>query len=168
VKGVDGRFHGNYVVLPPSIHPSSGQPYQWEDPEAPIAGMPLWLTDLVRRPIRPRSVRRHRSPAPIDDSIADWFTRSTTWWDILGSHGWLALDDAGERWLHPSATSELSATVTHDCLFVYSISTAFEATSAGAPCGYTRFRAWAVLNHGGDQSVAARAARRLRTRREAT
>jgi hypothetical protein len=47
-------------------------------------------------------------------------------------------------------------------LFVYSTNTPFEPTEAGRPHGYTRFRAWAVLEHGGDLSAAARAAAQLR------
>jgi len=29
-RGWDLKTHGGYVVLPPSIHPDSGQPYRWE------------------------------------------------------------------------------------------------------------------------------------------
>jgi hypothetical protein len=65
----------------------------------------------------------------------------------------------GARWLHQDATSDCSATVRHGCLFVYSKNTPFEVTEAGVPCGYTRFRAYAVLDHGGDLPSAARAMR---------
>jgi hypothetical protein len=61
------------------------------------------------------------------------------------------------RWLHPAATSSCSATIRHGCLFVYSTNTPFEATEPGSPKGYTKFRAYAVLNHQGDLSAAARA-----------
>jgi hypothetical protein len=42
---------------------------------------------------------------------------------------------------------------------VYSQATPFEPTEAGAPHGYTRFRAYAVLNHAGDLHAAARTLR---------
>ncbi len=101
------------------------------------------------------------------DSIADWYTEAHTWWDVLGPHGWDALDPDGTRWRHPAATSALSATVAHDLLFVYSTSTRFEPTGGGDCHGYTRFRAWATLEHGGDLSAAARVARQLREGRAA-
>ena len=59
----------------------------------------------------------------------------------------------------------MSATIKHDCLFVYSPNTPFEQTSARDPHGYTVFRAWAVLEHGNDLRAAALAARGLRDAR---
>ena len=63
----------------------------------------------------------------------------------------------GARWLHPAHTSSCSATIRYGCLFVYSTSTEFETTESGAPNGYTKFRAYALLEHHGDLSLAARA-----------
>jgi hypothetical protein len=58
---------------------------------------------------------------------------------------------------HPGATNPKSATIRHGLLFVYSHTTPFQATEAGAPHGYNRFRAYAVLDHGGNLRAAARA-----------
>jgi hypothetical protein len=44
-------------------------------------------------------------------------------------------------------------------LFVYSPNTPFDVTEAGHPKGYTKFKAYAILNHAGDMSAAARALR---------
>lgn len=67
----------------------------------------------------------------------------------------------GDNWLHPNHTSDCSATVSHDDrLYVYSTSTPFEPTGAGDPHGYSKFDAYAVLNHGGDEEAAKRALRR--------
>ena len=63
----------------------------------------------------------------------------------------------GARWRHPGATNPKSATIRHGLLFVYSHTTPFQATEAGAPHGYSRFRAYAVLEHGGNLRAAARA-----------
>jgi hypothetical protein len=55
-------------------------------------------------------------------------------------------------------------------LFVYSPNTAFgkdSVTEAGIPHGFTKFRAFATLDHGGDLSAAALAARSLHTARGA-
>lgn len=161
--GIDLKSSSGYVVMPPSIHPDSGHPYTRIDayPAAP----PSWLSTLLapQSAAAPRSAKKlfsgHAGP-----SVADQFARSTSWSDILTPHGWRCLDaepdDDGARWLHPAATSPCSATVRHGCLFVYSTNTPFDVTMSDDPKGYTRFRAYAVLNHGGDLRVAARSLNR--------
>jgi hypothetical protein len=100
----------------------------------------------------------------VGDSIADWFTATHTWADVLA--GWSRVGGDGEsdgsRWRHPTATSAVSATVRHGCLFVYSPTPGLPVTAAGQAEGLTRFRAWAHLEFAGDLSAAARAARRRR------
>jgi len=119
------------------------------------------LVDLVTEdtPPPPRP-----EPGPIDpDSIADWYSGTQTWGALLGAHGWTLRGGDGEsdgsRWRHPSATNAFSATVRYGCLFVYSSNTPFEVTEQGSPHGYTLFAAYAILEHGGDQHEAGRAAR---------
>jgi hypothetical protein len=163
--GVDVKTHAGYCVLPPSIHPDSGQPYTWVDPRTPIAEAPLRLQLLLAPPPPPRRPKAKRW-ATDGDSPADAFTASTTWRDVLEPYGWIAVDQAGEKWRHPTATAPVSATVRHDCLFVYSTNTPFDVTEPHNPNGYTRFRAWAVLEHGGDLSAAARALRATQGLRE--
>lgn len=161
--GIDIKTSAGYCVVPPSIHPDSGQPYHWVD--APIAEPPDWLVGLIRppAPIVPvsRGQKCHKGRNAVNGpSIADSFTTSTTWADVLEPHGWRCIDadpdSDGARWLHPAATSACSATVRHGCLFVYSDNTPFDTTTAAYPRGYTRFRAHAVLNHHGDLTAAAR------------
>ena len=146
---------------PPSLHPATGLPYRWVDPETPIAATPRWLAELLRaeepKPQRPTALRVVRD----GDSVADWFTAATTWEQVLW--GWTEVRGG---WRHPNATSPISATVRHDLLFVYSSNTPLEPTEPGDPHGYTRFRAWAVLQHGGNLSAAARAAKELRDRQQ--
>lgn len=159
--GYDIKTHAGYCVLPPSIHPDSGQRYRWLDPGAAIVALPPWVVDLLRPP--PPPPRRHRFTRPrrcSGHSVADAFTAATTWPEVLEPHGWT--ETGPGQWRHPAATNAVSATVTNDCLFVYSTGTPFEPTQPGAPHGYTRFRAWAVLNYGGDLSAAARALRGAR------
>lgn len=162
--GVDLKTSSGYVVMPPSIHPDSGQPYTRID--APLAAPPAWLVTLLKPepPVAaPRSPRRHLYALHGGPSIADHFTVKAKWGDILTPHGWHCIDtdpDAdGARWLHPNATSSCSATIRHGCLFVYSPNTPFDPTESGDPHGYTKFRAYAVLEHGGDLKAAARALR---------
>jgi hypothetical protein len=89
--------------------------------------------------------------------------QATRWTHLRGPHGWTCPDpdpDAdGARWRHPGATNPKSATIRHGLLFVYSAATPCQPTEAGAPRGYSRFRAYAVLEHSGDLRAAARALR---------
>jgi hypothetical protein len=155
--GIDVKTSAGYVVLPPSIHPDTGNPYVALD--HPVVEPPHWLVALIT----PSAVARR--PVKVStytgDSVADEFSENTSWADILAPHGWDCpgrdFDDDGAVWLHPAATSSCSATVRHGCLFVYSPNTPFDVTEAGDPHGYTRFRAYAVLEHGGDMSAAAHA-----------
>ena len=158
-QGIDLKTSTGYGVLPPSIHPDTGKPYTRI--ERPVAAPPDWLVALLRPEPpkvaipRPRRLSQFSGP-----SIADRFTASTSWAEILEPHGWRCVDadpDAdGARWLHPTHTSACSATVRNGCLFVWSTSTVFDISEPGYPKGYTKFRAYALLEHGGDMSVAAR------------
>jgi Bifunctional DNA primase/polymerase, N-terminal len=162
-RGVDLKTHHGYVVLPPSRHPATGKPYTWAEPVLDPAEPPAWLCRLLAPPPTPAAVRRSLPRPARGGSVADWFTARTSWAEVLGPHGWTSPDphaDAdGARWRHPDASNPKSATVRHGLLFVYSAATPFEATEPGAPHGYTRFRAYALLEHGGDLSAAARALR---------
>jgi hypothetical protein len=160
--GIDIKTSLGYVVLPPSTHPDTGKPYVRID--APVITPPAWLTRLLcgdpvdtTKDAQDTKSRRHYDPG--GESTADTFTAGTSWAEILHPHGWRCLDadaDAdGSRWRHPNATAAWSATVKHGCLFVYSPNTPFEVTEAGDPHGYTRFHAYAVLEHDGDMSAAA-------------
>ncbi len=162
--GIDIKTSNGYVVMAGSLHPDTGRPYVAVD--GPIVAPPEWFVELVTVP--PRSVE---GPMPTPrwrwDSPADAFNEVNSWTDVLDPHGWECLDvdpdQDGARWRHPTASSAWSATVRYGCLFVYSNRTPFESTEAGNPKGYTKFWAFAVLNHGGDLSAAARMVRRSMT-----
>jgi hypothetical protein len=159
--GIDVKVSPGYVVLPPSIHPDTRKPYTRID--GPIPNPPTWLTALIvvkpPPPTRGRPVRVFSARGFSGVSIADQFSAETSWTEVLEPHGWTCLDadpDAdGARWLHPAATSKCSATVRYGCLFVYSPNTVFEVTEPGNRHGYTRFKAYARLNHNGDMRAAA-------------
>lgn len=160
--GLDVKAHGGYVVAPPSIHPDTGLPYEWLN-DLPVADPPEWLIELVR--VQPKPVRTY-APRPVSldpgrsSSIADRFCVSATWADVLLPHGWRLVghdpDADGAVWLHPAATSTCSATVRDGCLFVWSTNTPFYPSTGGDPHGFTKFRAYAVLNFRGDLSAAAK------------
>ena len=49
-RGVDLKLRG-YCLLPPSLHPARGRPYEWE--EHPVAPLPVHLRTVLRPPPRP-------------------------------------------------------------------------------------------------------------------
>lgn len=67
-RGVDIITHSRGgVVMPPSLHPVSMQPYSFQTPLADIAPVPSWLAEIVSRPTaRPRPSRRGRRMSPIE------------------------------------------------------------------------------------------------------
>jgi hypothetical protein len=168
-SGIDILHHDHrYTILPPSPHPETGLPYEWLTKGDP-APLPAWLEQYVIA--RPPASATPPAARPVlrladDSSIADWFSRSANWNDLLGPAGWLRVegdgDGDGSKWRHPNASAKQSSSIRHGCLFVYSPNTDFEMTEDGDANGYTRFRAWAILDHGGDMAVAARAAREMR------
>jgi hypothetical protein len=162
------RHEHRYTILPPSLHPATGRPYYWAQGRGLTmepAAMPVGLVELL--------VREHESaPSTHDgfrdvDSIADWYSEQALWSALLSAHGWHVVAGDGEAdgslWRHPDASGAHSATIRNRCLFVYSPNTPFEVTYPDEPKGYTLFRAFAVLDHGGDLAAAGRAARKLRT-----
>lgn len=166
-SGIDILHHDQrYTILPPSLHPETRKPYEWVSKSKPVA-MPPWLIDLVT----PARVITAPAPARLrladESSIADWYSSTSSWNDILSPIGWVQVhgdgDSDGSTWRHPNATAAQSCSIRHGCLFVFTPNTDFEQTEpAGDTNGYTRFKAWATIEHNGDQSAAARAARELR------
>lgn len=164
--GIDLLHHNSrYTILPPSLHPDTHQPYTWHSKGKP-AVMPIWLVALLTQqkvaPVTPPPSLRLAD----NDSIADWFSANSTWNDILLPAGWVLVegdgDSDGSKWRHPNATAASSCSIRYGCLFVYTPNTDFEQTEEGDSRGYTRFRAWATLEHDGKMSVAASAAREAR------
>jgi hypothetical protein len=163
--GLDLKTHTGYVLLPPSRHPTTGRPYQWADPIMDPAPLPGWLVSLLTPPAATSApaCRRPRPATRMGDSVAERFNAAVSWVEVLGPHGWSCPDPDpdgdGARWRHPGATNPKSATIRHGLLFVYSAATPFQPTEAGTPHGYSKFRAYAVLCHGGDLRAAASALR---------
>jgi hypothetical protein len=93
-----------------------------------------------------------------DDDFRNDYASRTTWAGILEPHGWVLLrsDIRGDLWEPPgrsgSHTPGAALTREYALLTVFTTSTEFEA---GTP--YSKFDAYAVLNHGGDRRAAAEA-----------
>jgi hypothetical protein len=167
-SGIDILHHGHrYTILPPSPHPTTGNPYRWLTQDDP-RDAPGFLVHLITKDPEPERIE----PSPAlrlvkdADSIADWYSANHSWHDILPGLGWFLVagdgDSDNSKWRHPNASAESSASVRHGCLFVYTDSTDFDPTEEGDPHGYTRFRAYSIIEHAGDLTAAAKAAFEMR------
>ena len=86
----------------------------------------------------------------------DAWAAVTTWDEILEPHGWRRdhSTDESDRWTRPGKASGTSATTNYagsGLLYVFTSSTEFEPETT-----YSKFGAYAVLNHDGDHEAAAR------------
>jgi hypothetical protein len=163
---VQTRGEGGYLVLAPSggrVHPS-GRSYELlRGGVATIATITaeerheLWQLARVFDE-RPRDEYRPAAePSPIDGNRpGDDFNRKADWSEILEPHGWVRVRRRGSitDWRRPGKDHGISATTNihdSDLLYVFSSSTSFDPEQ-----GYSKWRAWAILNHGGDWVAAAR------------
>jgi Bifunctional DNA primase/polymerase, N-terminal/AAA domain len=66
-KVIDIKHVGGYLIVPPSIHPDSGQRYMWEDDYGPDdldpQPMPSWLLEKIRR--------KTAAPGETPDAVPD-------------------------------------------------------------------------------------------------
>jgi putative DNA primase/helicase len=167
------RGQGGQAVVPPTpgrFHPLGGTGWGWirggpgtaavltgEDTEAILI-----LLSALDEPPPAAAPQRFSSPTPKGDSdgpgVADDFNARTTWAEILGPSGWIMLRTLGSvsYWRRPGKDDPgISATTGRnesDNLYVFS-------TSAGLPTekAMSRFRVYAHLRHGGNESAAAKA-----------
>jgi hypothetical protein len=161
--GIDIKQRGGYIVAAPSLHPN-GNSYRWEidlpalwDLEARV---PAFLVELFRPAptVRAYGTVRYR---PGSDPVNNAAHVYTTWSDLLRRHGWaLVIGDGatdGCLWRHPDSTNKYSASMRHDCLFVYSHNTAFGAerqTKIGDTHGITLYEAIVTLDCNNDRELA--------------
>src|SRR5487761_99076 len=91
-----------------------------------------------------------------DDDFRNDYASRTTWAEILIPHGWVLLrsDTSDQSWEPPGRsgrqTSGAARAHEYGPLTVFTTSTEFEAWKQ-----YSKFDAYAVLNHGGDRPAAA-------------
>jgi hypothetical protein len=168
-------------VLPPSIHPDTGNPYTWEPavpqrrediPELPGGLLALWqhwgqlkaVLDKAQPWAKPPPPRTYKEP-PEGGSVIAAFNESYSFSadNILEPHGYI-LKGAG-RWLSPNSQSGTPGVVLlkgddglervychHASDPLYSEEHAHDA-----------FSAWLILEHGGDIKAAVReAAKKLK------
>lgn len=107
-----------------------------------------------------------RTPRPRDDNDGerpgDAWARATDWSDILTPHGWKHIHRQGDMdyWRRPGDDKKVGWSARtggqYDGLYVWSTSTEFPTEVS-----ITKFRAYAILNHGGDDRTTASELRRL-------
>lgn len=170
--GLDVRGAGGQVLAPPTIHPSTGQPYTWELTHDPLDGQavadaPAWLLEALSA--TPAALTPRRPPAPRnpgDPMPGDRYAEAHDWPDILGADGWTLHSThthAGasyEMWTRPGKTPREGASASlyyggSDVLKVFTSSVPWLETEQT----YTRFGYYAARHHGGDHAAAARAIR---------
>lgn len=163
---IETKGEGGYVVVAPSngrVHPT-GKPYEL------LKGGVASIVNLAREERQAiltlartlDQMPKPRHPEPRLPSIGtgsrpgDEFNRRAAWPEILEPHGWQQVyrRDDETYWLRPGKDHGVSATTNYagsDLLYVFTTSTSFDAER-----GYSKFAAYAVLNHGGDFQTAAR------------
>ena len=164
---IETRGTGGYVVAAPSngrVHPS-GKPYRLlRGGVATIAEItPAERADLwaLARTFdeTPKPPLRELTPELAGDGArpGDGFAADTEWHAILEPHGWhhVYTQNGVDYWRRPGTDRGVSATTNYagsDLLYVVTSSTAF-----GSFRSYSKFGAYAVLEHASDFAAAARA-----------
>jgi len=174
--GLDIRGDGGQIVVAPTIHPTSGLPYQWMPGRAPWethpAPAPDWLVALLvdeTKPERPEPARQLLDDS--DDSIAEWVNRNHDWHTMLTGDGWQYSHSRGDdsHWTRPGkAVREGTSAVLHEpdgpfVIFSTDASLAplmrLDALTSNGQFAYSKFGYIAATRHNGDRSACARAAR---------
>jgi bifunctional DNA primase/polymerase-like protein len=167
---IETKGEGGYIIVAPSngkVHPTGGKYRLVRGTIQTIAYLSceerdqLWsLARTFDQMPRPEDQpRKPASPRPAGDELrpGDDFNARATWTDVLDGHGWKRLYTHGDTsyWRRPGKSEGWSATTNHngsDLLWVFSTSTIFEAEK-----GYSKFAAFALLDHNGDFAAAAKA-----------
>jgi hypothetical protein len=166
------KSDGGYCLIPPSpprCHPSC-RLYRYAERSADLTAVPT-ITPEERSILldAARSLNQWQEPRPVERPAqtrrklqdlsrpGDDFNARGKWADILTPHGWTLASTYGEetRWCRPGKDGGLSATTNHlgcDLLHVFSSNAfPFEAERS-----YSKFSAFALLNHDGNFEAAAR------------
>jgi hypothetical protein len=172
---IELKGEGGYCLVPPSprrCHPRN-QLYRVLDCSPDLTQVPTItneehaiLLEEARRfnrwtEVEPKPLTR---PARTDRAQYDGkrpgddFERRATWAEVLEPHGWVLVRQRGEieDWRRPDKGDGISATTNYsDSGLLYVFSTNAHPFEDGR--GYSKFAAYAVLNHGGDFTRAAQA-----------
>lgn len=163
---IETRGEGGFVIIAPStgkIH-KLGIAYEVMGGEAAAVASVTLAQRASLLALARTFCKKKAKPEPVawtggevsGDRPGDLLDESMTWPEILEPHGWVrSYTDKGgkELWRRPGKKSGVSATLDYDghgVFYVFTSSTIFEPST-----GYGKFAAFALLNHGGDFSLAA-------------
>jgi ribosomal protein L37AE/L43A len=170
---IETRGEGGYSVMAPSgrgVHPT-GRSYtvlagsiETIATITPEERRELWA---LARTFDEMPVKEEQPAQPAAKRIAvadgslspgDDFNTRASWANVLEPHGWVHVYSHGgtDYWRRPGKDRGVSATTNHtgrDTLINFSSSVSFDT----APSSYSKFGAFAELNHSGDFSAAAAA-----------
>lgn len=163
------RGEGGYVVVAPSHGPVHKTGDSWSVVAGEIGKIPTVTWDdrcllhkavhaaLDQMPEVETPATAPPRPRQPTDKLrpGDDYNNRTTWSDLLGPLGWTWVYRRGDKWYlrRPGKDRGTSATIsaTTDRLWVFSSSTEFEPEKH-----YSKFEAFALLEHGGNFANAAR------------
>jgi len=166
---IETRGEGGYIIVAPSygkVH-ETGRPYELLaggfdsivtiSPEERdlLLGLARVLDETTLPTEAPRPVPTEQRDAD-DLRPGDAFAAQASWADVLAPHDWRLVyqRDGVGYWRRPGKNRGISATTDYKgsgLLYVFSSSTPFEPGR-----GYGKFGAYAILNHAGNFSAAAK------------
>ena len=167
------RGEGGFVVTAPSYGSTHPSGRAWQLLKGSPALIPMLSMEernaihnifkaLDRMPVK-EAIAQVLTPkeSTAKDKPGDAFNESATWKEILEPIGWKIVftNNGVIYWRRPGKDIGISATTGRndgDNLFVFTTSTSFEAEKP-----YSKFAAFAHLNHGGDFSAAAKELRSM-------
>ncbi|VXC68925.1 putative DNA primase/helicase [Pseudomonas sp. 8Z] len=166
-------------VLPPSIHPDTGQPYTWRNP--PTDGLPELPSDLVKTwqlwdifkrtaleacpwapaaPKPPAKVKKSSPPrkeAGDHPSVIDSFNRATDIETLLQRHGYIK---RGRKWLAPQSSTGLPGVSVVDEQGEQRLYSHHGSDPLANGHMNDAFDVFCILEHNGDTGAAIKAAAR--------
>ena len=157
-------------VLPPSIHPDTGQPYIWlTKPNGTIPEPPAWLLSLWQNwealkpqlqglcpwaPAPPPKPRKGAPRAAGEPSVIDAYDQAHDIESALTRYGYR---QQGRRWLSPHSSTGLAGVVVFgDKAWIHHASDPLCSDESGQLVG--AFDLFRYYEHGGDMTKAVRAA----------
>jgi P4 family phage/plasmid primase-like protien len=172
---IETRGEGGYVVVAPSAGRTHDTGKAWKVIAGSIATIPTLSEDerdalhalattLDQMPIETdepqKTSQNHKSTSDTSERPGDDYNARADWAELLD--GWTKVRPVGNGWAwrRPGKDRGISATTGTsddgaDRLYVFSTSTEFDAERP-----YSKFAAYAHLNHGGDYRAAAKQLRR--------
>lgn len=166
-------------VLPPSIHPDTGQPYHWRNPpadgliELPSDLVKTWQNwDIFKRtaleacpwapaatkpPAKVKKSSPPRLPAGEHPSVIDSFNRATDIESLLQRHGYIK---RGRKWLAPQSSTGLPGVNVVDEQGEQRLYSHHGSDPLANGHMNDAFDVFCILEHNGDTSAAIKAAAR--------